>query len=256
MLRALTHTVSPGIAQCELTFIDRSSIDVELAVRQHDDYCAVLDGLGVSVENLCVNESYPDACFVEDTAIVVDELAIICSMGVASRRGETLGIERALSKYREIARISLPATIEGGDALRIGKRIFVGQSSRTNIQGVKELAKLLEPIGYEVVPVRTRGSLHFKSACTAIDDETLFVNPDWVELDALRGFNLVHTPAEEPWSANVLRVGKTVCLQAGFPRALELLKGVADRMEIIDISELRKAEAGLTCSSIIFESAS
>ncbi|HEX8652050.1 MAG TPA: arginine deiminase family protein [Pyrinomonadaceae bacterium] len=227
-----------------------------MAARQHDDYCAVLDKLGVMVEKLSVNESYPDACFVEDTAIVVDELAIICSMGAASRRGETGGIERELSKYRDVARISLPATIEGGDVLRIGKRIFAGQSSRTNMQGVKELARLLEPMGYEVVPIRTRGSLHFKSACTAIDDETLFVNPDWVELDALRGFNLVHTPDEEPWSANLLRVGKTICLQAGSPRALELLKGVAGRVEIIDISELRKAEAGLTCSSIIFESAS
>jgi len=138
--------------------------------------------------------------------------------------------------------------------LRIGKTIFAGQSSRTNIAGIRELARLLEPHGYRVLPVRTKGSLHFKSACTALDDETLFVNPDWIELDALSGFNLVHTPIEEPWSANVLRVRKTICLQAGCPMALELVKEVVDSVEIIDISELRKAEAGLTCSSIIFES--
>jgi dimethylargininase len=192
---------------------------------------------------------------VEDTAIVVEELAIICSMGVSSRRGETRLIARELSRYREIAHISLPATIEGGDVLRIGKKIFVGQSGRTNLEGIEELARILEPCGYRVVPVQTKGSLHLKSACTAIDEETLFVNPEWVELGAFRGFKLVYTPAEEPWSANILRVGAAVCVQAGFPGAVELIARVAGRIEIIDISELRKAEAGLTCSSIIFESA-
>ena len=256
MLRAITHKVSPRIAQCEVTFIDRSPINLRLAVRQHDDYCDALKKLGVIVKELSENESYPDSCFLEDTAIVVDELAIICSMGVSSRRGETRLIERELSKYREIAHISLPATIEGGDVLRLGKKIFVGQSSRTNLKGVEELARILESYGYSVLQVRTKGSLHLKSACTAIDEETLFVNPDWVELDAFRGFNLLYTPPEEPWSANLLRVGTTVCVQAGFPRALELIERVAERIEVIDISELRKAEAGLTCSSIIFESAS
>jgi dimethylargininase len=255
MLRALTHKVSPKIAECEVTFIDRSPIDLHLAVRQHDHYCDVLKKLDVIVKELSENESYPDSCFVEDTAIVVDELAIICSMGVSSRRGEPMLIERELSEYREIAHISLPATIEGGDVLRIGKKIFIGQSSRTNLEGIEELARILEPYDYRVVHVRTKGSLHLKSACTAIDEETLFVNPDWVELDAFRGFNLVYTPAEEPWSANILGIGATVCVQAGFPRAVELIERVVERVEIIDISELRKAEAGLTCSSIIFESA-
>jgi len=256
MLRAFTHKISPRIAECEVTFIDRSPIDLRLAVRQHDDYCDALKKLGVTVKKLSENDSYPDSCFVEDTAIVVDELAIICSMGVSSRRGETRLIERELSKYREIAHISLPATIEGGDVLRLGKKIFVGQSSRTNLKGVEELARILESYGYSVLQVRTKGSLHLKSACTAIDEETLFVNPDWVELDAFRGFNLLYTPPEEPWSANLLQVGTTVCVQAGFPRAVELIERVAERIEVIDISELRKAEAGLTCSSIIFESAS
>ena len=253
MLRAITHAVSPRIVDCELTFIDRSPIDLELAVRQHDNYCAVLERLGVRVERLSENESYPDSCFVEDTAIVVEELAVICSMGVSSRRGETRLIERELSRYRKTAHIRLPATIEGGDALRIGKKIFVGQTLRTNDQGIEELSKLLRPHGYTIVPVRTKGSLHLKSTCTAIDDETLFVNPEWVELDGLSGFNLVHTPPEEPGSANVLRVGTAVCVQAGFPQAAELISRFVERVEIIDTSELRKAEAGLTCSSIIFQ---
>jgi dimethylargininase len=140
--------------------------------------------------------------------------------------------------------------------LRIGKKVFVGQSGRTNVEGIVELARILEPYGYRIVPVRTKGSLHLKSACTAVDEETLFVNPDWIELDELRGFDLVSTPAEEPWSANVLRVNTTVCIQAGFPRTVELIERVAERVEIVDLSELRKAEAGLTCSSLIFESVS
>jgi dimethylargininase len=255
MLRALTHKVSPRIAECALTFIDRSPIDFQLAVRQHEDYCAALSRLGVIVTELSGNESYPDACFVEDTAIVVDELAVICSMGVASRRGETKLIERELSRYREIAHIALPATIEGGDVLQTGKKILVGQSSRTNLQGIAELGRILEPFGYQVIPVQTKGSLHFKSACTAINDETLFVNPDWIELDALKEFHQIYTPTEEPWSANILRFGETICVQAGFPIAAALVKRVADNVEILDISELRKAEAGLTCSSILFESA-
>jgi dimethylargininase len=255
MLRAITHKVSPKIAECEVTFVDRSPIDLQVAVRQHDTYCDVLKKLGVNVKELSENELYPDSCFVEDTAFVVDELAIICSMGTPSRRGETMLIERELSKYREIAHISLPATIEGGDVLRIGKKIFVGQSSRTNLEGIKELERILAPYGYDVAYVRAEGSLHLKTACTAIDEETLFVNPAWIELDAFKGFNLVPTPTEEPWAANILRVGTTVCIQPGFPRAVELIKRVAERVEIIDMSELGKAEAGLTCSSIIFESA-
>lgn len=254
MLRALTHKTSPKLAQCEVTFVERVPIELRLAVRQHDDYCAALRELGVAVTELSENEAYPDSCFVEDTAIVFDEFAIICSMGVSSRRGETKLIERELSQYRDIARISLPATIEGGDVLRAGKQVFVGQSSRTNPAGAAELAGILAPYGYCVIPVPTKGSLHLKSACTAIDEETLFVNPDWVELEAFKGFKLICTPAEEPWAANLLRVGTTICLQAGFPRAAELIERVAGSVRLIDISELRKAEAGLTCSSIVFES--
>ncbi|HYP28575.1 MAG TPA: dimethylargininase [Blastocatellia bacterium] len=255
MLRAITHKVSPHISRCELAFIDRAPIDIRLATRQHEDYCAALERLGAVVRTLSENELYPDSCFVEDTAVVVDEVAVICSPGVASRRGEVDLIERELSEYRETVRISLPAMIEGGDVLRVGRKIFVGQSVRTNSAGIAGLAGILEPRGYSVTPVRTKESLHLKSACTAIDDGTLFVNPDWVELDPFGGFNLVYTPPDEPRSANVLRVGEAVCVQAGFPRAVELIEGIARRVEVVDISELRKAEAALTCSSIIFESA-
>jgi dimethylargininase len=253
MLTAITHKVSSRIAECELTFIERAPIDYELARQQHELYESLLGRLGVAVHTLSENDRFPDACFVEDTAIVVDELAVICSMGVASRRGETRLIEKELSNYRDLKHISLPATIEGGDVLRAGKRILVGQSKRTNSAGIHALKEILGPLGYEIIPVATRGGLHFKSGCTAIDDETLFLNPDWIDASSLRSFKLLPTPNGEPASANVLRIGETICLQPEFPKAIELIQSLVERVETIDMSELRKAEAGLTCSSIIFE---
>lgn len=141
MLVGFTRAVSPKFASCEVTYIERVPINYELAVQQHDRYCEVLRKCGVVVKQLSAL-SYPDSCFVEDTAIVIDELAIITSMGSASRRGETVAIEPELAKYREIVQIQLPATIEGGDVLQVGKKLFVGLSSRTNAEGIKELARI------------------------------------------------------------------------------------------------------------------
>ena len=254
VLRAITHKVSPRIAECELTFLDRGEIDYELAAQQHNDYESALSRLGVTVTSLTGNEAYPDACFVEDTAIVVDEIAVICSMGVASRRAEPELIAHELGKYRELARVELPATIEGGDVLRVGKQLFVGESSRTNNEAIRALGNLLAPHGYEVTPVQTVASLHLKSACSTIDQETLFVNTDWIDIEPFANFRLLTTPEDEPDAANVLRIGGTICVQSAFPRTVELLSRVAGKVEVVNMSELRKAEAGLTCSSIIFES--
>jgi dimethylargininase len=254
MLRAITHKVSPRIGECELSFVERTPIDYELATSQHDEYEATLSRLGVEVTSLTENAAYPDSCFVEDTAIVCDRLAVICSMGVESRRREALLIARELEKYLELAWISLPATIEGGDVLLAGRRVLAGCSRRTNVEGIRELQRLVSDAGFDVVPVQTTGSLHLKSACTALDDETLFANPDWIDVEPLKDFRLIRTPSEEPGAANVLRVGNAICVQANFPRTVDLVQRVVDQVEVVDMSELRKAEAGLTCSSIIFES--
>lgn len=252
MLKAIIHSVSPLIGRCELTFIEREPIDLELAIRQHHDYCAMLERHGAAVIRLTGNESYPDSCFVEDTAIVLDEIAIMCSPGVESRRGEVALIERELSKHKETVHISLPSTIEGGDVLKVGKTIFVGESKRTNAKGIEDLRRLTGGFRYKVVSVETRGSLHLKSAVTSIDDETLLVNKDWIDVEPLRGFRLVHTPASEPWSANVLRVNNAVCVQSSFPETAELIENIHGPIDVIDTSELRKAEGSLTCMSILF----
>jgi len=253
MLIAITRDVSPNIENCELKFVDRQPIDHALAARQLEDYRAALKRSGALVKRLPADSRYPDCCFVEDTSIVLDEVAVIASMGAASRRGETPAIESELRPYRSIARVTLPATIDGGDVLRAGKNILAGLSSRTNEAGVEQLARIVEPHGYRVIPVKTSESLHFKSACTAINDETLLVNRDWIRIDDLAGFNIVFTPDDEPEAANVLRINNTLFVQAGFPGAQERLRKVHDKVEVLDTSELRKAEGALTCLSIIFE---
>ena len=253
MLIAITRDVSPKIENCELKFVDRQPIDYSLAVRQLEDYRAAIERCGALVRRLPAESLYPDSCFVEDTAIVVDEVAVIASMGAASRRGETPAVEAALRAYRSIAHITLPATIDGGDVLRAGKNILVGLSTRTNEGGIEQLARIVEPLGYRVIPVKTSESLHFKSACTAINDGTLLVNRDWIKLDDLDGFDIVLTPDDEPEAANVLRVNDTLFVQAGFPGTMERLRSVHSKVETLDTSELRKAEGALTCLSIIFE---
>jgi dimethylargininase len=170
-----------------------------------------------------------------------------------SRRGETAAIEQELKKYRETVRISPSATLEGGDALRVGKRIFVGLSPRTNAAGIRELAHLLKPFGYSVTAVEMRGCLHLKSACTALDDRTLLAIKDAIDLAAFEDFRIVSVAEGEHEAANSLAVGDVIFLPAGFPQTRESVERLGFKVEALDISEFLKAEAGLTCSSLIFE---
>ena len=249
---ALTHVVSPNIDQCELSFLDRSSINYDQAVSQHEQYCALLRDCGLQVVELCVNRSYPDSTFIEDTAVVVDELAIMASMGAESRRKEVPRIESVLGYYRDVQHIRLPATLEGGDVLRIEKKIFVGISPRTNIAGFETIKEILEPFGYQVIPLAVNGCLHLKSACVAVDDETLLVNPRWLDLQPLRDFRIIPVPEDEPAAVNSLRIDSTICMHSGYQKTINLLINLRLSVKQLDISELLKAEAGMTCSSIIF----
>jgi dimethylargininase len=251
-LRALTREVSPAFADCELTFIDREPIDVARAAAQHDAYCAALASLGLDVVRLPGDPGLPDCCFVEDTAVVVDEVAVLASMGAVSRRGEVAAMADALARDREIVRIEAPARIDGGDVLVVGRRVFVGQSGRTDAAGARALAKELAPFGYVVTPVAVPGCLHLKSAATALDAETLLVNAEWIDLEPLSPYDLVHVDPGEPWAANVLAVGGRVLLHGGFPRTRERLTARGYDPCSVDVSEFLKAEAGVTCKSIVY----
>jgi dimethylargininase len=251
MLRALTREVSPAIANCELEFLDRQPIDPALAQEQHRQYQACLTELGVAVETLPAEPDLPDGVFVEDPAIVLDEIAVITRMGALSRRGEGETLARALAEYRELRYIAEPGTLEGGDVMRIGKTLYVGYSRRTNVAGIQQLATMLHPLGYFVVPVEVQGCLHLKSACCYIGDDTVLANRAWMDPDALCSLKILDVP--EPRGANALRIGETVLMPAAFPRTCDLLEGSGFQVRRIDNSELLKAEAGVTCTSLIFE---
>ena len=254
LVRGITHAVSPNIGRCELTFMERVPIDYDLAVEQHHEYCKMLARRGVAVTTLYDNLSFADCCFVEDTAIVVDELAIIASMGAVSRRSETTAVASELAKYRELVCVSYPSTLEGGDVLQAGKNIFVGLSTRTNHRGIEEVVRILKALDYRIVPVPVRGSLHLTTACSLIDDETVLINPRWADADSFHNFRILNTPEDEPWGANTFRIGETVCLEASFQKTIDMVHDVHDDLEVLNISEFLKAEGGLSCLSLIFQS--
>jgi dimethylargininase len=253
MLTALTRQVSPAIGDCELEFLDRQPIDVALAIEQHRQYQECLTELGAHVEILPSGPDMPDGVFVEDPAIVLDEVAVITRMGALSRRGESESLARALAPYRELRHIVEPGTLEGGDVMRISKTLYVGYSRRTNIAGIQQLAAMLHPLGYFVVPVEVRGCLHLKTACCYIGDDTVLANRAWMDPDALCSLKILDVPADEPRGANALRIGATVLLPAAFPRTCDLLERSGFQPRRIDNSELLKAEAGVTCTSLLFE---
>jgi dimethylargininase len=248
---ALTHIPSPNMQSCERTFVPREAIDIALARAQHAAYCQALRDCRAQVVTLDVNEQLADAAFIEDTAIVLDEVAVLCSMGAPSRRGEPGRIEPVLREYREIARIEPPATIEGGDALRVGRTLLVGQSCRTSAAGIKLLAALVSRYGYEVKPVPVRGCLHLKTACTALGDGRLLINRAWIDSAALAGYELVNVPEAEPWGANVALVRSKVVLAAAHVQTAELIDSLGFTVQAIELTEFAKAEGGVTCLSLL-----
>jgi dimethylargininase len=248
---ALTHVPSPNMQACERTYVPHAAIDNTQAQAQHLAYCRALADSGAVVRTLDVNSRLPDCAFIEDTAIVLDEVAVLASFGVASRRSEPAAIEPVLREFREVARVAPPATIEGGDVLRVGKTLFVGRSSRTNSAGIAVLAALAAPFGYRVVEIGVVACLHLKTACTALPDGRLLVNPAWIDSAALHAYECIQVPQEEPWGANVALVGETVLASAAHPQTAELMRRLGFSVHGIDLSEFAKAEGGVTCLSLL-----
>lgn len=248
---ALTRAVSPTLDRCELSHLDRVAIDIEGAAREHARYAAVLAELGCRVEPVAAAPDLPDAVFVEDTAVVTDEVAVLCRPGAESRRPEIDAVGRILGRYRPVRRVEPPATIDGGDVLRAGRRVWVGLSGRTNRAGVEQLRRLLEPFGYRVEPVPVEGCLHLKTAATAVDPDTILLNPDRVDAARFHGQRIVHVHRDEPEAANVLAIGGAVVMPGSHPRTRERLEALSYRVVTLDLTELAKAEAGVTCCSIL-----
>jgi len=244
-----------NMAACELTYRSREEIDCEKAAAQLEGYQELLRSWDVDVVTIPASDSYPDCCFVQDTAIVLDELCVIASMGASARRGEVSQVERHLSQFRKISRIFPPATLDGGDVVQFGKRLFVGLSSRTNGRGIAALDRIVEPFGYSVVPVTINGGLHLTTGCGVVSDETVLLNPRWLDASAFKGLRQLHVPEEEPWAANTIRVGGLVCLEEEAPRTVALVQPYAGSIDTLNISEFRKAEGSLSCLSLLFREA-
>ena len=255
MLTAITRAVSPAIVNCELSFIDRQPIDLATAQEQHHAYENLLGKLGARVISLPAEPDLPDSMFVEDPAIVLDELAVILPLGTESRRREAPSLAQAVAKFRKLETISLPGTLEGGDVLRIGGKLFVGLTQRSNAEGIRQLAAILAPHNYEVVSVPVTGCLHLKSAVTHLGRNTLLANRAWFDATLLAGHEWIDVDPAEPHAANALALGGTVIFPASFPRTRARLEARGFHVTPLDISELQKAESGLTCSSLLFETA-
>ena len=251
-LHAITRPVSLSINNCELSFHTRQPIDVAKANAQHQTYQDCLAQLGVRIISLPAEPELPDAVFVEDSAVIVDEVAVISIMGAPSRRPEARSLVDTLSRYRLIKFLVEPATLDGGDVLSAGRFVFVGLSQRTNREGFCQLSNLLRTYGYQVQPVEVRSCLHLKSACSYIGNDTMLVNRSWIDAEQLRGFELIDVPDQEPAGANALSINDVVIIPASFPKTRALLEERGFCIRTIDLSELQKAEAGVTCSSLIF----
>lgn len=248
---AFTRDVSPAIARCELTHVARSPIDVDVARAQHRAYEAVLTSLGCEVRRVTPAPEHPDAVFVEDTAVVLDEVAVITRPGAVTRREEVAAVADVLAPLRPLARIESPATLDGGDVLVIGRSVYVGETGRTNAEGIAQLRTTLALVGYTVRGVPVTGCLHLKTAVTALDDATVLLNPAWVRAAAFNAYRVLAVDEMEPMAANVLRVGDALVYGASFPRTLEMLHSAGLRPHTVDASELAKAEGAVTCCSLV-----
>jgi dimethylargininase len=250
---ALTRDVSPNLGRCELTHLPREMIDPGLARAQHHEYEQCLVGLGCEVRRIPPAPDFPDAVFVEDTAVVLDELAVITRPGADSRKPETVSVAESLRRFRDLSFIEAPAALDGGDVLTLGRDLFVGRSKRTDAAGIEQLRLILAPLGYAITPVTLSGCLHLKSAVTAVGNDTLLVNPAWVDPGIFAGRRVIEVDPSESFAANALLVNDTVLYPATYSKSRMRLEAHGLRVATIDMSELAKAEGGVTCCSLVFE---
>lgn len=242
------------IPDCQLTYIGRSPIDPERALQQHGDYRNVLLNCNYTVITLPPVHQLPDSAFVEDAAVVLPEGAILLPLGTRSRAAESgIMLEPLKLLFDRVRTVDPPARIEGGDILRIGKKLFVGLSTRTDQSGVSALEEIAGEWEYEVIPVSVSGSLHLKTAVTSLDEETVLVNPEWIDPAAFGRMRVIGVDESEPFAANVLRLGNDIVVHKGFPETRARLETAGFRTVATDISEFLKAEAGLTCLSLLIE---
>lgn len=248
---AITRAVSPNMHLCELTHLAREPIDYGIAKKQHKRYESCLDELGCDIQRLPEDPELPDSVFVEDTAIILDEVAVITRPGAVSRMPETTIVEKALESHRKLEYITAPGTLDGGDVLHIDKTIFVGRSTRSNQAGIDQLQSIVASSDYSVVSVDLSECLHLKSAVTQVADNTLLINQAWVEVAAFQHFNLIDIDPSELFAANALLINGLVIYPTSYPKTQQRLLDIGIELNLVDVSEFAKAEGGVTCCSLI-----
>jgi len=227
------------------------AIDVALARTQHDQYREFLGGQGLEVTRLDADERYPDCCFVEDTAVVAGGVAAICRSGAVSRRGETDAVAGVLAGRLAVVPIVDPGTIDGGDVLRLGNRVYVGRTERTNEAGIIQLRDALLPAGFETIAVDNLRVLHLKSACTPLGDDTVLACPADVDTSVFAGARVVEVPSDERYAANCLFVNGVVLVAEGYAETRKRIEAAGFETRAIEVSEFRKGWGSLTCLSIL-----
>eukprot|EP01127_Copromyxa_protea_P002881 TRINITY_DN12800_c0_g1_i1.p1 TRINITY_DN12800_c0_g1~~TRINITY_DN12800_c0_g1_i1.p1 ORF type:complete len:279 (+),score=46.47 TRINITY_DN12800_c0_g1_i1:831-1667(+) len=251
--RAIVRDVSPAINQCELTHIHREPINFERAQQQHEAYTQALRSLGVHVTQLPAEQKLPDSVFVEDAAIVLDECAILTRPGAPSRRPEVESLARAIAPWRTTVQVQEPGTVDGGDVMVIGKTIYVGLSSRSNQNAIDQMQAFVSPFGYSVKAVTVKGCLHLKTAVTQVKQDTVLINPEWVDKSQFYDVNFIEVDPSEPCSANAVLVENKIIYPLGFPKTQKRLEDAGIEIVLVPADELAKAEGAVTCCSILFK---
>jgi dimethylargininase len=250
MPRAFTRAVSPLLTECQLTHLDRVSIDAARAASQHAAYEQALAGAGFEIIRLPDLPDNPDAVFVEDAALLLGNHAVITRPGAPSRRNEIGSTAAGLAEHFELHRIER-GYLDGGDVLRIGKRLYVGRSTRTDADGIAALSQLVRPLGYEVIEARLRDCLHLKTGATCAGDNVLLYNERCVDPAQFTGVEPLAVTRNEQAAANCVRVGEDLIMPAGNPETAAILRDRDFNIVEVDVSELQKAESGVTCMSLI-----
>ena len=248
---AVIRTPGPDCGK-GLTTAGLGAPDFFRLLEQHCEYVRLLAEAGLEIVRLPPASGFPDAYFVEDPAVVSPEIAVIARPGAAPRRGEEDSLAPVLARFKPLARIEAPGTLEGGDVLEAGGRWFIGLSERTNEEGARQLETILKSSGHNCTFVSVPAGLHLKSSVNDLGDGWLILAPALESNPAFQGFRRIVLEAEESYAANVLRINGRILLPAGFPAVRRKLGGLGVPLLEVDVGEVRKMDGGLTCMSLRF----
>ncbi|CAB1057552.1 NG,NG-dimethylarginine dimethylaminohydrolase 1 (EC [Olavius sp. associated proteobacterium Delta 1] len=249
---AITRKPCENFARGLTTTVSSEPADYGLMLKQHDAYLEALSAAGLEVIVLDPQPEYPDAHFVEDTAVVTSDVAVITIPGADTRKGEEESIIPFLAEFRKIERIQPPGTVDGGDVLQVGNHFFIGISERTNQEGAGQLGRILQGYGNTWTTVAVGAGLHFKSSVNYVGQNTLLVTSDFTAREQLQGYDQIVLDSAEAYAANTLLVNEHLLIPAGYPVTRKQLETLGLNMIELEVSELRKMDGGLTCMSLRF----